>query len=41
VVRVAYDLCLRWPGGRRLVERTSHRLRAGRGSGCGDADQAK
>jgi glycosyltransferase involved in cell wall biosynthesis/lipid II:glycine glycyltransferase (peptidoglycan interpeptide bridge formation enzyme) len=41
VVRVAYDLSQRWPVGRRLAERTSHRLRAGRGSGGGDADQAK
>jgi hypothetical protein len=41
VVRVGYDLARRWPVGRRLFERTSHRLRAGRGSGGGGADQAK
>jgi lipid II:glycine glycyltransferase (peptidoglycan interpeptide bridge formation enzyme) len=41
VVRVAYDLSRRWPVGHRLVERTSHRLRAGRLWGGGYADQAK
>ncbi|KRE32488.1 hypothetical protein ASG82_23645 [Mycobacterium sp. Soil538] len=35
VVRVAYDLSQRWPAGRRMVERTSHRLRAGRAAGGG------
>ncbi|MCW2690750.1 MAG: hypothetical protein JWR37_5640 [Mycobacterium sp.] len=34
VVRVAYDLSRRWPAGRRLVARTSRRLRSGRGSGA-------
>lgn len=35
-IRVAYDLSQRWPVGRRLVERTAHRLRASRGSGGAD-----
>jgi lipid II:glycine glycyltransferase (peptidoglycan interpeptide bridge formation enzyme) len=30
VVRIAYDLASRWPAGRRILERTSHSLRAGR-----------
>lgn len=29
LVRAAYDLSFRWPAARHLVERTSHRLRAG------------
>ena len=29
LVRGAYDLSMRWPTGRRIVERTSHSLRAG------------
>jgi glycosyltransferase involved in cell wall biosynthesis/lipid II:glycine glycyltransferase (peptidoglycan interpeptide bridge formation enzyme) len=29
LIRGAYDLSIRWPAGRRLVERTSHSLRAG------------
>jgi hypothetical protein len=33
VVRFAYDLTRRWPIGRRLVERSAHRLRASRTSG--------
>ena len=41
VTRRAYDLSLRWPAGRRLVERTSYRLRAGRGSGDRGASQVK
>jgi hypothetical protein len=30
MVRVAYDISMRWPVGRRLVEQTAHRLRADR-----------
>jgi lipid II:glycine glycyltransferase (peptidoglycan interpeptide bridge formation enzyme) len=30
LVRGGYDLMLGWPAGRRIVERTSHSLRAGR-----------
>lgn len=35
VVRFAYDLTRRWPVGRRVVERSTHRLRAGHAPGDG------
>ena len=40
-VRASYDLSSRWPTGRRLVKRTAHHLRSGRGSVRGDANQMK
>ena len=41
VMRLAYDLSMRSPVGRRLVERTSHLLRAAAGQGRRGASQAK